>query len=506
MSGQKDSRRPGLIDRRRLLKAAAAGGAALAIGAVGVRSALRRARNLIVIVSDALRADHLGMARNGVTLMPTVEGLAERGTNFTNCIAPSSWTLLSVPAYLSSTAPLPNATTIDGKTAFFPDSAVSIAEVLSPGAFTSAVIKNPWLYQGPELAGRDRRLFARGFESYHVPMPEVADNPLYEYFGGFKKYYPYEDAVRATNQALNVLEMRRLSGDDRPFFLYLHYMDTHEPYYPPEEFRRRFVPEKPLPGIPDANLTGVIRRLSMDRGEDAVLESDIPILERSKHIYAAAANYVDSQIGRLFEYLKAHRLFDSSTIVFTSDHGEEFAERGWIGHVRTLYREVLEVPLVISGPGMDRGRTVEETVALVDLVPTLTEMLRIEGTGAVFEGECTLPGKGGSRDIVSTTRFPPGTPVPKYIATCITTRTGGKYIRTAHLDAAGAVREVSEEVYDLRKDPGEKVNLSESMGEFADAKSNRISDMLTRRSGRAGMTTEAPEGLEDAIRSLGYMN
>jgi arylsulfatase len=494
------------ISRRGLLRSTAAGAVSFSIGTIATKLTVKRPLNLIFIVSDALRADHVGMVKNGVTVMPTINALAERGIHFARCVAPSSWTLFSVPGLLSSTAPLPNSNVINRDTAFFPGRSQNFAELLAPETFTSAVIKNPWLYQAADLAPGKRRLFARGFETYHVPMPEVADNPLYPHFGGFEKYYPYEDAERATDQAINVIEMHRTRGDRRPFFLYLHYMDTHEPYYPPKKYRDLFVSGAPIPGVPDANLTGAIRHFAAQRNDTILADSERDIVERSRDMYTAAAGYVDAEIARLMGYLDERGILEKSLVVFTADHGEEFGEHGWIGHTRTLYREVLEVPLVIAGGDLPRGAVIHEPVASIDIAPSLLDLLGVKGPHPELEGEPALFGATGSKDIVSTTRHPSGEDVADYLSISITTRSGGKYICTWRADESGRLLEPSREVYDLRKDPEEKNNVSQSMGDFAEAKAEAVEALLAARRGQTGMTVEAPEGLEDAVRSLGYAN
>lgn len=501
------------LDRRAMLKSTLAAGFAVLTGCGrGERRGVVRGgtvRNIIFIVSDALRADILGKVAGGVTVMPNIERLAASGAVFTTCVTPSSWTLFSVPGILSSKPPLPSPLSAGDEAVYFPDSAVNVAEVLAAaGWMSAAVIKNPWLYQGPELKGKERALFGRGFESYHTPIPEVEDNPLYKYIGGHRRHYAYEDAARATEQALNVLKMRKLRGDERPLFLYLHYMDTHEPYYPPAKYRDRFVKSEPLPDVPDVNLSGVIRQHGRDRGYTRILEEDIPILERAREMYMASANYVDDQVARVLDFLKGNGLYEDTLVIFTSDHGEEFGEHGWLGHSRTLHREVLEVPIVMAGPGIEQGKVVDLPVSSLDIAPALLKLAGVDPAGAPFEGvPGALLGGGGSSDVLSSTKYPPGPGDLQYISTSITTMTGKKYIRRAHFDPEDhSIREYEHLFYDHRHDPGEETNIADSVGGYCLSASERIDAMIAARSGEPGMKPEIPEGLEEQLKALGYMN
>lgn len=501
------------LDRRAMLKSALAAGLAVFTGCGGGerRPVVRggSVRNIIFIVSDALRADILGKVAAGTTIMPNVERLAASGTAFTTCITPSSWTILSVPGILSSMPPIPSPLSAGDEAVYFPDSGVNVAEVLgAAGWMTAAVIKNPWLYQGPELKGKERALFGRGFESYHTPMPETEDNPLYEYVGGHRKHYAYEDATRATEQALSVLKMRKLRNDQRPLFLYLHYMDTHEPYFPPAKYRDRFVTGEPLPDVPDVNLTGVIRQHGRDRGYTRIMEEDIPILNRSREMYLASASYVDDQVARIFDFLKGNGLYKDTLVVFTSDHGEEFGEHGWLGHSRTLHREVLEVPIVMAGPGVEEGKVVDSPVSSLDIAPALLKLAGVDPAGAPFEGVPeALLGGGGSNDILSSTKYPPGPGALQYISMSITTMTGKKYIRRAHFDPEDqSIREYEHLFYDHRHDPGEESNVADSVGQYCLSASGSIDALIAARSGEPGMKLEIPEGLEEQLRALGYVN
>jgi arylsulfatase len=491
-----------------VLKSGVAAGASFFLGSIAAERLTRRPPNFFIILADALRADFVDRSVGGVAVMPNLRRLAERGTWFSNCTAPSSWTPFAVTGLLCSRAPLPNSERISPRTAYFPDDSVSFAEVLSQaGRLTRAIIKNPWLREEPGTPDIRRRLFARGFGDYHSPIVKYVDNPLHGALGGAEKDFQYERASVAVKQAINILEMYRDRLEQRPHLLYIHLMDTHEPYDPPEEFCRGFVEGRPIPGIPDSRLTAALRLMGEKRGAERLEDADMPLVERSKMMYTAAANYVDSALGKFLRYLDESGLADRSVVVFTADHGEEFGEHGWIGHGRTLYRELLAVPLVLAGPGVPRGEVVEDPVGLVDLAPALAELAEVGPIPDTYEGEAAaILGGTVRKDILSTTKYPNGTPLPRRVATSVTTRSGRKYIRTAQIDEKGNVAGLTDELYDLRGDAGERIDLAPANADYCKAASTLIDAAAAARLGAAGRAVEVPAGLEDALRSLGYHN
>jgi arylsulfatase A-like enzyme len=137
---------------------------------------------------------------------------------------------------------------------------------------------------------------------------------------------------------------------ERPFFLYLHYIDPHIPYSPPGEFRRRFARDH---GFPLAN----------DRKEKVGID-----------LYDGEIRYTDDGIAELVGTLQRLGLWDRTLFFLTSDHGEEFYEHEVLGHGFSLYQPVLHVPLIARGPGIPAGRVVPEPVQIVDLAATVLDL------------------------------------------------------------------------------------------------------------------------------------
>ena len=154
-----------------------------------------------------------------------------------------------------------------------------------------------------------------------------------------------------------ILWLEGLEGE-RPFLAVLHIFDVHQPYDPPPPCDGMFI---------EGDALEIVYWEITDEGEIAHPEHPEHFISR----YDGSIRFVDDQLGRLFEHLRSTGLSDSTVVVVTADHGEEFLEWGWVGHGGNLYQQMLHVPLVISGPGIEAGRTIDTPAGQMDILPTL---------------------------------------------------------------------------------------------------------------------------------------
>ncbi len=281
--------------------------------------------NLLFVLIDTLRADHLGAWGYARDTSPVLDDLAAGGVRFARQIAQSSWTKCSMASLWTGLYP-----TRSGVTRFdhvVAPEAIMPAEILSEAGFrTAGLFRNGWVesYFG----------FDQGFEVYAKPAgkPMAAsvrrENPTLSEVGTDL------DAVDAAKEFL------RIYGEER-WFLYLHLMDLHEYTY--DEDSARF---------------GTSYE---DVYDNAILRTDLVL-------------------ASLFEYLKQEGYYENTIIVIASDHGEAFSERGYEGHARFVYRETTHVPLIISLPvKLEPGLVVNRVTRNVDIWPTLLDLLGIPG-------------------------------------------------------------------------------------------------------------------------------
>ena len=331
--------------------------------------------NVVWIVIDALRADHLGCYGYEKDTSPFIDHLASKSVLFRNAIAQETYTQASVPSYFTSTYPAVHGVLYDHPNIDVLDSRlVTIAELLSMEGFaTAAFVFNPHL--------KARFGFNQGSSIYDDnPEGWDPDQPRHEAFETAGKIYCKTEDYLSQNSA-------------RPVFLYLHYRDVHTPYAPPPPYHERFLP----PGIePVVDLLYDGKEKFNHRDHTEVFVSQ----------YDGEIRYTDDYLGETLAMLREFNIDrDNSIIIITADHGEEFQDRhpndsGGRQHGRTLDREQMNVPLIIALPGLEwRGRTVETFVELVDIVPTILDVLGIEGEGLrQFQGRSLLPMILGGRE------------------------------------------------------------------------------------------------------------
>jgi arylsulfatase A-like enzyme len=235
-----------------------------------------------------------------------------------------------------------------------------------------------------------------------------------------------------------------LNSHHKNFFLWLHYMDVHAPYMPPPKYVNQFHGK----GVSRYRMSALWRKSAADPTQ--LSPSEVVTMQ---DLYDASIKYVDDSIGWLLS--KARSRLKNTIIIFTADHGDEFGEHGKAGHL-TLYDGIVHVPLLISGPGIESGAMVRNQVSLLDLAPTIVALTGLKKVDT-FCGKPMIPlTKGGdkaTRGVISTA-IPPGAE-QKLILAYRTPR--WKYIRTESTVFPNSV--LAEELYNLRDDPGETVNL-----------------------------------------------
>ncbi len=328
--------------------------------------------NIILIVIDTLRADHLGAYGYERPTSPVFDALAAQGTIFTNATAPSSWTRPSMASLFTSRVPSDHGAV--SSLAPLDAELTTLAELLRDGGYRTLGVSGNF----PHV--NDKSGLARGFETFvslAVPARESDADPLMRLTlreGGEPVPLRAPTAVEVNERVSEVLSGPSKT-DEGPLFLYVHYMDPHAGYLAPEPFRARFRRPDASAGERPAATSDYLVDLAAGRVEPLPGER-----ERLIDLYDAEIAYVDSELGRLLEALARRGLMDDAVVVVLSDHGEEFADHGGWFHGLTLHAEVLRVPLVIRGAAGLEGGTRDDPVELLDVPTTL---LALAGLGPV---------------------------------------------------------------------------------------------------------------------------
>ncbi len=471
-----------------LSKAVAAGLAGLALlavlagGAAGILAGAPepppppegRKPDILLISIDSLRADHLHSYGYQRETSPHIDALAREGVMFRHTVAPTSWTLPSHVTMLTSLPPNYHKVTAD-LTRLDPQ-AVTLAEVLRNAGYTTAAFVSG-AYLRAEYGHR------QGFEHFDdysaLPLAWNAHRQITS-----------PDLVRVVTRWIEDWDR---GGRERPFFIFLHMWDVHYDYNPPSPYDRMF----------DPDYTGSITSENFEGNRAINPKMDPRDLEHIVALYDGEIRYTDEYLGRLFDFLRERGLFDETLVTVTADHGDEFFEHGKKGHRRTLYDEVLLVPLIMRLPGrIPAGKVVTEQVRLLDVAPTLLALAGVQPPESF--GLTRLDPDYAGRNLSVYWREPKPPPAPPAYGQ-LSYQLGS--VRTndwkliVHLTG-----DPRPELYNLRADPGERDNLSGEQTALLDDLYHRL--MAFRRAGEEESLAEpvvmAREHLE-ALRSLGYV-
>jgi len=328
--------------------------------------------NVLLIVIDTLRPDHMGCYGYDRQTTPNIDRLAARSLVFDNAYASSSWTRTSVASLLTGLDPYRHGVFSEGgeESILYP-SAVSLAEVLRENGYRTAGISG-----NPHVSRESG--FDQGFDS----------------FLSIGKW-PQENNTREVAEAA----LRSLRGLDpaQGNFLYIHFLDPHDPWVSPEDcgsFLAGLSVRQPAVLAGNAYvLSGefeIEQELSSGRLPRA-RELSAEELDYLRGLYDCEISLVDREIGRIMKYLEQARWSERTIVILCSDHGEEFGEHGMLRHGYQLFGETVRVPLVLYLPGRDVAGRRSEAVELVDVAPTVLSLVGLSGETEGLDG-VVLPG------------------------------------------------------------------------------------------------------------------
>lgn len=436
------------------------------------QAAPERLPNLLVVTLDTVRADHLSAYGYVRETSPQLAKLAAEGVRFAQSYAAASTTLPSHVSLFTGTAPITHGVVKNGLP--LAAGANTLAERMrAAGAATAAIVSSFPL---------DRRFgLDQGFDHYEDDFTREGSSYPAETWRGFETGGAFDRRANlTTDRAIRWLDARDAA---RPFFLFVHYFDPHDPYVPPEPWKSRFA------SPPDAakSLAGALTKRALIDAYDGEIA------------------FTDDEVGRLLAHLTARGLDRDTLVVVTADHGEGLGQHGVLGHAVNIYEEAVSVPLIVRWTGtIEAGRTIDGPVESVDVLPTVLELLGLPQddagrgqslAGALLRGEALDPDRA-----VFTHRRP-------YDESAVE---AGKRV---HGDLLGVRRgrykwiegsvDGTRELFDLSSDPRETVNLTARDAERAAELSREVAAFRRAHTRAAGDATVSPEDRE-RLRALGY--
>lgn len=415
--------------------------------------ARERPPNVLLISIDTLRPDHLGCYGYEPPTSPSVDRFRKDAVLFSQAIAQSSSTLPSHASLLTSLVPQHHGAW-HSQDRPLAERALTLAEVLKQAGYATFAVVG-----GGQL------------------------EPVYGLDQGFDVYEVRGTFAEVEGRGRKLLGKR----PPEPFFLFLHAYETHHPYTP-EGWRLAMFEAEGYDGdLPDEITIELLREVN--RGHRTLGAGD---LAHITHAYDAEINSMDEAFGELIDWLSENSLYDSSLIVFTSDHGEEFGEHGWVGwHSHTLYEELLRVPLLLKLPyGAHAGSAVTTAVGSMDVAPTILEMAGI-AQPPVFEGRDLLP-----------TITSPQHRLPPAIS--------WRECRESEMLACSSLRSADWKwdggrLFDLRADPGESEDVAPRYADRTRAMEAMLRQTLDSRPMLDSEAVEVDREARERLRALGYL-
>jgi arylsulfatase A-like enzyme len=358
-----------------------------------------------------------------------------------------------------------------------------LAEVLESAGYTTAAFVSSFVLD--HLFG-----YGQGFDTYDDDF-RGADSSYQNIRSWEGLRVPGAFDRRAHETTDRAVAWLRQQGRRGPFFLWVHYMDPHEPYDPPEPWRGSFV--KPF----------------MKRRD----------LRRAVALYDGEIAFTDREVGRLLDALDEVSRPEATLIVLTADHGEGLLDHGFMGHGPILFDETLRVPLLVRWTGrIPAGSVVRGPVEIVDVMPTILGLVGIPAGELFVQGRdlsdalTTGAALDLERRVFFQRRLYEKQRVPVFLVDGVRFGRplrvrGEKFgVRQGDWKYIEAPKEGTRELYDLSSDPSERVNLLSRRAQLADELAGRVADWRSRQNGLAlGPSRQAdPQELE-RLRSLGYV-
>jgi arylsulfatase A-like enzyme len=397
--------------------------------------------DVVLVVVDTLRADHLGAYGYGRGTSPRLDALAGRATVFESAWSAAPWTLPSVMSIMTSRYPSNHRVENDGMK--LASDVPTLAETLNGAGYaTGGFVAHVYV---SNAFG-----FGRGFE-------------VFEDFGLSQPGYRLEAGMEPTADRVTDAALAWLGKQGKkPVFLLVHYFDPHWPYDPPERYRALY-PDG-YAGPLDARYDSISKYL------DPLVALPADYRQFLIDRYDGEIRFVDDQIGRLLDGLAASGRAARTWVVVTADHGEEFKEHGSMGHGRRLYEEAVHVPLVIGRPVTgaaeaaaqpDGAGRVSVPAGGIDLFPTIAALAGVPAP-AGLQGVSLVP---------LLRARPPGpaaaAPAADRPLVCETIRLNAhlKAVRRDRLKLIQSMDENRAELYDLAADPLERADLAAARSE-----------------------------------------
>lgn len=468
--------------------------------------------NIIILLMDSVRAANLSCYGYERTTTPQIDAIAAEGTLYEQAASVGCWTLPVHTSLFTGLYPLNH--NVTASKAALPSNFSTLAQQLKTQGYQTASFSNNAyvsnitgltqgfdkvddLWQANNTRGVQRTKLSKLIKT--LEGKGKLATPLVKLLRGLQNQRAMmkrqrntrDDGAQRTNTKIQEwLQHERNSA--QPFFIFVNYMECHEPYRPPYPYNEKFLPKRfsPKRATQVGSNKEIMQRLAAGKGQD-----DIAIL---RALYDGELHYLDQQIGNLVQQLQTAGLLDDTMLVITSDHGDCLGEHNQIGHRMTLHEPLVHVPLIIRHPTyFHRGERVKQQVSLIDLYPTC---LALAGAPLPAADSYDFHSLLGEADANRTCVFAENT-APNSM-----NRLVSRMVRTSRYKYIWNSNQ-AHELYDLVNDPAESVNLYYDEPAIAQKLNHELEQWQNRFSNDHVETTQAhyEDVVLERLRDLGYV-
>ncbi|MDP7415642.1 MAG: sulfatase [Dehalococcoidales bacterium] len=404
--------------------------------ALSARIEKSKMKNVVLLTIDTLRQDALGCYGNKKGLAPFIDSLQDKCIRFTKGQASGPYTQAAFPGLLTSSYYLEY-----GKPKGLAPERTLISEPLQKAEIvTAAFHSNPYIcgFLG----------WNRGWDTFYDSMEDEVEPRI-----------PYIRGPVINTKVRNWLLSHVKGGEYKPFFLWLHYMDIHEPY----------MPEKKYVDMADPSVT-ISQNEMYSLFENTLLKrdtSDPAKVTLLRKLYDIHVREADSYIQEFFGTLEKLDILKDTVVIITNDHGDEFNEHGGLSHDDKMYSELIDMPLLIYNPSSNKGEVSDIVVSNIDIPPTIIHLFSLAPVEA-FEGHSLLPLEDYPRKGVF------GEAIDQR------SQKGGNMDNDVYYYRAGDLKIIYRtnvddwEVYDLKEDPKELNNIATVSPEAGELKNKLL--------------------------------
>lgn len=477
----------------------------------------RSTLNVILLVLDSVRADHLSVYGYCRKTSPKIDDIAKEGVIFDNAFSAAPWT---VPSHASIfTGKYPSHHKCGLKNMRLGRANITLAEILRRNGYhTMAITACPLLR--PEYG------IGRGFDDFISTSDLSIDQLLRKAPKEVVRILIFgPDKFTFQNNNLIQKLLKKSHSNRKPFFLFVNYFNCHTPYDPPKPFKEKFCgcTHKPRAYITEFILKKVfgrtsekisnskidiqkVRYIASGQGGFSFMAGRLKISaeewEIVKSWYDGEITYLDYHIGELIKFLKQEDLFDNTLLIITSDHGENFGEHGLASHGYCLYDTVLHIPLIMTCPSViPKKRRISKLVSTIDILPTVLRILNIRKTQSYIQGVSLYPFQTRKFHSFICAEFEQG-----HTKMGDQTESGLKCIRSEFWKYIISSKQ-EEELYNLQNDHFEERNVVDkypSKAEFLRKEMENIID-ISYFGPKKPLTKEENQQMVKRLKALGYV-